>query len=526
VVGYKALLSVKSKVLNHMSVACPTVTPPQQLSTEPLHQLAKAYGVYTEYADAFGTQAVPPNETLTKILTVFGADVSSDAAVQQALKDRHLSGYKTVVPSSYVVSVTDELTGEQVGVPIHLPVALATDQTFTWTLTLENGKTLTGEWHPADAEVSQTDETTGTEYGKYWLHLTEKIPFGYHTLTLACPSDTWQGAFIYTPNQCYLPNTVEPRWGVAVQLYAQQSASNMGIGNLSDLADICQWAGKQGASMVGVNPLHSLFPSRPGHHSPYSPASRLFGNVLYIDPQSVPEWQRSREVDKLMPQYAEVIASCRQKDSVDYVTLTPVLMALFKGLFSTFVEKELNRDTPRAQAFEDFCEQQGQALTDYAIFMAISEVQDAERGHTVCWWDWPEELQTAASPAVDAFAKEYPVVVTFYQYLQFLLDEQLTKVKVSAKTAGMAIGLYGDLAVGSDVSGSDVWQNPELYARNVRVGCPPDDCNRLGHCSIGAFILRCQLGCSLTVPGKLTCGTWPTMSSIWHITKWHGVEAK
>ncbi len=459
-----------------------TETLPDRLCTETLHQLAKAYGIYTEYADAFGTQAVPPNETLVKILQVFGVDTANTPALQASLQAKTLQGYQTVVPPSYVVSVTDELTGEQIGVPIHLPVAQAS-HVFRWQVQLEGGHTtLEGDYQFTDAEVTYTDEATGVTYGKYWLHLSEKLPFGYHTLVLhgSQQGDRWQGAFIYTPNQCYLPKAMAPRWGVAVQLYAQQSASNMGVGNLTDLAAICQWAGGQGASMVGVNPLHSLFPSRPGHHSPYSPASRLFGNVLYIDPQSTPEWVRSREADKAMAQYAEIIAKCRRADAVDYVTLTPVLMAIFNGLFSTFVAKELNRETPRAAEFEAFCEEQGEALLRYATFMAISEAQDRDAGHTVCWWDWPTSLQQAENPAVETFAREHYDRVTFYQYLQFVLHQQLATVQAATDKAGMAIGLYGDLAVGSDVSGADVWQNPSLYARNVRVGCPPDDCNRLG----------------------------------------------
>ena len=44
----------------------------------------------------------------------------------------------------------------------------------------------------------------------------------------------------------------------------------------------------------------------------------------------------------------------------------------------------------------------------------------------------------------------------------------------------MAAGLYLDLAVGSDVSGAEVWERPSLYAKNINVGCPPDECNQKG----------------------------------------------
>jgi (1->4)-alpha-D-glucan 1-alpha-D-glucosylmutase len=47
--------------------------------------------------------------------------------------------------------------------------------------------------------------------------------------------------------------------------------------------------GGRGASVIGLSPLHALFPHDPGRASPYSPSSRLALNVLYIDVEAVEE---------------------------------------------------------------------------------------------------------------------------------------------------------------------------------------------------------------------------------------------
>jgi 4-alpha-glucanotransferase len=44
----------------------------------------------------------------------------------------------------------------------------------------------------------------------------------------------------------------------------------------------------------------------------------------------------------------------------------------------------------------------------------------------------------------------------------------------------MAIGLYGDLALGDAPFAAEVWAHPELYARGVSIGAPPDAYSDLG----------------------------------------------
>ena len=71
-----------------------------------------------------------------------------------------------------------------------------------------------------------------------------------------------------------------------------RSATNWGHGDFSDLAALLTLASKIGAAGIGLNPLHALFPQRPAQASPYSPSSRLFLNVLYLDAQAVPGFDR------------------------------------------------------------------------------------------------------------------------------------------------------------------------------------------------------------------------------------------
>src|SRR3569623_2101437 len=91
---------------------------------------------------------------------------------------------------------------------------------------------------------------------------------------------------IVTPARCYLPPALQDSarvWGLGVQLYSQRSQRNWGMGDFTDLKTLVDLAAELGADVVGVNPLHALYTHNPKLASPYSPSSRLFLNVLYLD---------------------------------------------------------------------------------------------------------------------------------------------------------------------------------------------------------------------------------------------------
>ncbi len=62
--------------------------------------------------------------------------------------------------------------------------------------------------------------------------------------------------------------------------------------------------------------------------------------------------------------------------------------------------------------------------------------------------------------------------------LQWLADRQLARAAQAA--APLSIGLYRDLAVGVDLSSSDVWGDPDAFVLGLSVGAPPDPLNAAG----------------------------------------------
>ena len=126
------------------------------------------------------------------------------------------------------------------------------------------------------------------------LVIGESLAVGYYKLTLySGNSPIGACTLIAAPAQAYLPPLLKSGgrlWGLATQLFALRSARNWGIGDFTDLAELIRHAAAQGVAAIGLTPLHALFFDEPDRCSPYSPSSRSFLNVLYIDPEAMPEF--------------------------------------------------------------------------------------------------------------------------------------------------------------------------------------------------------------------------------------------
>ncbi|MDP9434887.1 MAG: 4-alpha-glucanotransferase, partial [Actinomycetota bacterium] len=108
-------------------------------------------------------------------------------------------------------------------------------------------------------------------------------------------------------------------------------------------------------------------------------------------------------------------------------------------------------------------------LEEFALFCALAEA------HGTPWQSWPQELRRPDSPAVAVAATEHAERVSFWCWVQLLVDEQLAGLG-----ADMAVGVVHDLAVGVDAGGADAWALQDALALGTTVGAPPDSFNQQG----------------------------------------------
>lgn len=302
------------------------------------------------------------------------------------------------------------------------------------------------------------------------------LPLGYHRLSLQSDSGEQQLLLIGVPDQCYLPPTVVAQqkcWGLALQLYTLRSARNWGIGDFTDLIALADRAASHGVDVIGLNPLHALYPANPLHISPYSPSHREFLNWIYIDVEVVPELALCAEARALIgsAEFQARKAAARATASVDYAAVAALKRPVLEALFRTF---EQQASGARRQAFQHYLDAFGEDLQRQALFDALQEYLTVEQGQLSGWQQWPREYQNPDSAACKTFALQRASRLRFFSWLQWLAESQLDAVQQHCKALGMKIGLYRDLAVGADRGGSEIWCSPEQFCQDISVGAPPD----------------------------------------------------
>lgn len=453
-----------------------------------LAELAVAYGVETGYTNIWGQTHHTSAATLRAVLSALGeSSVAGEAplspdALRTALQRRHDAPWLSVCDP---VCVQPKRLGTPV-VTIRLPKREG-EMHVQWVLTSELGDRYEGSFIQSDLHWQTGHQTAdGRVMDAYRWAVPLDLPWGYHALTLS-EGDIPLGRMtvILTPERCYQPDTLAgdgKTFGPAVQLYALHSETNWGMGDWADLARLMHWAGENGAGIVGINPMHALFPHQAEHTSPYSPSSRSFLNSLYLNIEAIPEYAEAAHLLKEVGStvYQSKIRDLRARPLVDYTQVARLKSAILEPVFDHFRQNHLRKQTARAQGFNRFLREGGKALHDFAVFQTLHESFCRKDETLWSWQSWPSAYRSPDTPEVAAFASEHADRVLYYQYLQWLSHEQLIAVSREAREEGLAVGLYMDLAVGSDASGADVWMNPDCYALGMTVGCPPDECNLKG----------------------------------------------
>lgn len=421
----------------------------QEISRDVLLRLAHDAGLSPEWTDAFGVTRHVTTHTLRAVLRALQLDCETDAACEASIAQLANEDSSLAVPPLITAQVDREIIFS----------SLARIHGQPYRVVFEQGGELRGyisEDVHSPARMAAVDRV------------------GYHRLYIGDINELFAVTLAVAPLRCFSvtdavdgSDTSAHLWALAAQLYSLRREGDAGLGDFSALEILARNAAKRGASAIAISPVHAMFSANPYQYSPYSPSSRLFFNVLHIDPAAVSgEEALAAAIDRL---HADEERLClRENELIAWPATVRWRLAILRDLFDHY---DIHNDGWKE--FEAFRLEGGIALEDHARFEAL-HASMRENGTQGSWHSWPEEYRDPRSDSVAQFAEAHDPHIMFHAFLQWQAVRGLKNAQQTARESGMRIGLITDLAVGAEGSGSQAWSRQSQMLNGLSIGAPPD----------------------------------------------------
>ena len=406
-------------------------SPPQD-HPEFLERLARLAGIEPEHRDANGHDHVVSTDTKRALLAAMRLPANNAGDIRASLHALEIAPWQSALPPFVAVAA-----GSQFAFDIIVDRA-ESDRTLEADIVLEDDHRHAFPVRPSAGQPVEVRRIDGHVREKWRIETAIAMPPGLHALTIggatatiaATPGRAWQPAMLAGGGKC---------WGVSSNLYSERTGTDWGIGDFTALRQIVQQAGQCGAALVGINPLHALFPDQPDRASPYYPSDRRFLEPAYIDPRALPGYAELAASDPWFAEAERMAAKLREKALIDYASVFKLKRQALVRYWTRFRGSGGDAFAP----FQRFRAEGGESLRAFAAYQAAHAEGDAD----------------------------------FHTFLQFCADLTLAAAMTVAK---LPIGLYRDLAVGPAPDGAELATGRDWFAANVSVGAPPDPYSDVG----------------------------------------------
>lgn len=446
-----------------------------------INELSWLCGIVPEYWDIFGNRYEASQATKEAILRAMKINIDTEQEIAEAIAKMYDKQWLSFIEPVKVFSVNSQPLVLSLFVPVN--PGEESSLFFYCRIEGEDGGVSDFTVYSDFFHVTEEKWIYSQRYLKIDILDDRKREIGYYSCYVKCfgaaKEISGTSRIIITPDACYVPPELEQNrklWGLSLNLYSIRSRSNWGCGDFRDLNSIANWLARLNAGFVVINPLHALLNKRPYDISPYSPVSRLYKNLIYLDIERVPEVQESKKARIAMKNktFKDKIKKLSKSDFIDYDEIAALKEEMLLYAFEIFYEEHYKKNTYRGKSFEQYISEEGDHLQAFALFWALYK-----RNGSQGWLTWQEGYQLPSSEDVHRFKQDNQKDIFFYCYIQWLIDTQLKSIFEGLKNT-MPVGLVFDLAIGSMGCGSDVWNYQDSFALGINVGAPPDDFNPTG----------------------------------------------
>lgn len=250
--------------------------------------------------------------------------------------------------------------------------------------------------------------------------------------------------------------------GTQVPVFSLRTHKSAGIGDFGDLKTMIDFVASTGQKVLQLLPINDTTITHTWTDSyPYSCISVFAIHPQYADLHALPELKDAKARAEAEKTRAELNAL----DKIDYEKVNDFKINYLRQIFNQEGEKMM-----KTAEYKAFFLDTELWLVPYAQYSYLRD-----KNGTADFNQWPDhqvwdeaERKALADPKTAAYKN-----VAFFYFVQFVLDRQMQEAHEHAKAKGVI--LKGDIPIGVNRNGCDVWTEPKYFNLNGQAGAPPDD---------------------------------------------------